>query len=77
MGVFVYTFLGTSKDITMGPTAIMSLLVAEFATERAPVKHDPTFAIILTFFTGFIQLAMGLLNMGELPSDKNRFLIGL
>lgn len=25
---FRYTFLGTSKDVTVGPTAVMSLLVA-------------------------------------------------
>ena len=64
MGVFVYTFLGTSKDITLGPTAIMSLLIAEFASEKSPIKDDPTYAIFLTFFTGLIQLVMGLLNMG-------------
>ena len=27
MGVFLYTLLGTSKDVTLGPTAIMSLIV--------------------------------------------------
>jgi sodium-independent sulfate anion transporter 11 len=27
MGVFIYCFLGTSKDVTLGPTAIMSLIV--------------------------------------------------
>lgn len=78
MGVFIYTFLGTSKDITMGPTAIMSLLTAEFAAERIPVKHGSdheaaqaaaaTYAIVLTLMSGIIQFAMGLFNMGELPS---------
>eukprot|EP00039_Didymoeca_costata_P016445 m.296805 g.296805 ORF g.296805 m.296805 type:complete len:750 (-) comp16393_c8_seq6:1506-3755(-) len=27
MGVLVYTFMGTSKDITLGPTALMSLII--------------------------------------------------
>jgi len=33
MGVIVYFFTGTSKDITLGPTALMSLIVAESFTE--------------------------------------------
>jgi sodium-independent sulfate anion transporter 11 len=31
IGLFVYMFFGTSKDITLGPTAIMSLLVSKEA----------------------------------------------
>ncbi|XP_013414887.1 LOW QUALITY PROTEIN: sodium-independent sulfate anion transporter-like [Lingula anatina] len=63
MGCFVYTFLGTSKDITMGPTAIMSLMTADFGqTEWLP--HNATNAIILTFFAGIIQMIMGFLHLG-------------
>ncbi|XP_042305360.1 sodium-independent sulfate anion transporter isoform X2 [Sceloporus undulatus] len=60
MGCFVYCFLGTSKDVTLGPTAIMSLLVSSYAF------HDPTYAILLAFLSGCIQLAMGLLHLGFL-----------
>lgn len=67
MGVFIYAFLGTSKDITLGPTAIMSLMIAEFASEKSPVHNDPTYAIVLTLFCGIILLVMGLLNMGKVP----------
>lgn len=69
MGVFIYALLGTSKDITLGPTAIMSLLVAEFASDRSPVPDDPTYAIVLTLISGLMQLVMGLLNMGEYASQ--------
>lgn len=31
VGCFVYCFFGTSKDIQLGPTAIMSFLTAIFA----------------------------------------------
>lgn len=62
MGVFVYTLLGTSKDITLGPTAIMSLMTAAFAT--SPVEDDPTFAIVLCLFCGIVQLVMGILHLG-------------
>jgi len=65
MGVFVYCFLGTSKDITLGPTAIMSLLIADFASEKSPIKGDATYAVILTLMCGIIQFVMGLLNLGK------------
>lgn len=60
MGCFVYCFLGTAKDVTLGPTAIMSLLVSSYAF------HEPVYAILLTFLSGCIQLAMGLLHLGEM-----------
>uniref|UniRef100_A0A8D0H5B1 Solute carrier family 26 member 11 n=1 Tax=Sphenodon punctatus TaxID=8508 RepID=A0A8D0H5B1_SPHPU len=60
MGCFVYCLLGTSKDVTLGPTAIMSLLVSSY------VFHDPTYAVLLAFLSGCIQLAMGLLQLGFL-----------
>ncbi|XP_074870272.1 sodium-independent sulfate anion transporter isoform X2 [Carettochelys insculpta] len=57
VGCFIYCLLGTSKDVTLGPTAIMSLLVSSYAF------HDPAYAILLTFLSGCIQLAMGLLHL--------------
>ncbi|XP_075760241.1 sodium-independent sulfate anion transporter [Pelodiscus sinensis] len=60
VGCFVYCLLGTSKDVTLGPTAIMSLLVSSYAF------HDPAYAVLLTFLSGCIQLAMGLLHLGFL-----------
>ncbi|XP_062447752.1 sodium-independent sulfate anion transporter isoform X2 [Rhea pennata] len=58
MGCFVYCLLGTSKDVTLGPTAIMSLLVSSYTF------HDPVYAVLLAFLSGCIQLAMGLLRLG-------------
>ncbi|XP_052664211.1 sodium-independent sulfate anion transporter isoform X2 [Harpia harpyja] len=60
MGCFVYCFLGTAKDVTLGPTAIMSLLVSSYAF------HEPVYAILLAFLSGCIQLAMGILHLGFL-----------
>ncbi|XP_064532305.1 sodium-independent sulfate anion transporter isoform X3 [Pseudopipra pipra] len=60
MGCFVYFFLGTAKDVTLGPTAIMSLLVSSYAF------HEPVYAVLLAFLSGCIQLAMALLHLGFL-----------
>ena len=62
MASFIYTIFGTSKDLTIGPTVVMGLLTATFAL--SPIDRDPTFAIVLTFFTGLVQLVMGLLSLG-------------
>merc|ERR1711953_153875 len=74
MGVFVYCFLGTSKDITLGPTAIMSMLVAACCKrpDAWPMEYpdgpatesDPILAVNLTFLTGIILLVLGILNLG-------------
>ncbi|KAM8945313.1 sodium-independent sulfate anion transporter [Pelodytes ibericus] len=60
VGCFVYCLLGTSKDVTLGPTAIMSLLVSIYTS------GDIYLAILLSFLSGCIQLGMGLLNFGFL-----------
>ncbi len=74
MGCFIYVLFGTSKDITLGPTAILSLLTAsitdscDYDLER-PELRIPC-AVALTFFSGAIQLAIGLLNLGGWGSLK-------
>ena len=58
MGGFIYCILGTSKDITLGPTAIMSLFV------RTHGQGDVVQVVILTLLGGCIQLVMGVLRLG-------------
>lgn len=59
MGCFAYCIFGTSKDITLGPTAIMSLIVSAYGRPEIPA-----FVIFLTLFSGLIQLVMGILKIG-------------
>ncbi len=63
MGCFVYCIFGTSKDITLGPTAIMSLMTAAFGT--SPVAKDATYAVILSLVSGIFQLLMGIFSLGQ------------
>lgn len=81
MGCIVYCFLGTSKDITLGPTAIMSLMTAIFATyqfsdeysnltetekKRVTEVFNPIIAVLMTFFCGIVQTVMGIFHVGFL-----------
>ncbi|XP_028984604.1 sodium-independent sulfate anion transporter [Betta splendens] len=60
MGGFIYTVLGTSKDVTLGPTAIMSLLCFSV------VGGQPHRAALLSLLCGLVQAAMALLRLGFL-----------
>ncbi|KAI4503512.1 hypothetical protein M0802_001734 [Mischocyttarus mexicanus] len=56
LGSFVYVLLGTTKEVSIGPTSLMSLLVLEYTRDM------PTdFVILLTFLAGCVELAMGFL----------------
>lgn len=59
LGTVIYTVLGTSKDVPMGPTAIVSLL-----TFSALPGFGPVHATLLCFLTGVVQLIMGLCGLG-------------
>lgn len=65
MGGFIYCIFGTSKDITLGPTAIMSLLCSEY------IGGDPVFAVVLTLLCGIIQAGMALLRLGKMGNGVN------
>ncbi|XP_063706703.1 sodium-independent sulfate anion transporter [Culicoides brevitarsis] len=60
LGCLVYIFLGTCKDVPMGPTAIAALLTYQVA------KGDVLKAALLAFLTGLIQVLMGFMKLGFL-----------
>lgn len=64
----MYLFFGSSKDITVGPTAIMALMTAQYAA-KAQVDADglpigPYYAVLLAFLSGIIILVFGILRLG-------------
>jgi sodium-independent sulfate anion transporter 11 len=59
-GVVVYTFLGGCKDVSVGPTAILSLLAAKSA------QGDVNVAVAGTMLVGLLQLGLSLFNLGVL-----------
>ena len=66
----VYAFLGTSRQLAVGPVAMDSLLVAAGLSALSIV--DPSqyiqMAILLALFMGVIQFLLGMLRMGFIVS---------
>ncbi|KAF9533410.1 sulfate permease [Crepidotus variabilis] len=70
VGVLIYCFFATSKDVSIGPVAVMSLTVSQII-KHVQSKHPgewggPQIASVLAFITGFIVLGIGLLRLGWL-----------
>ena len=66
--VLVYLFLGTSRQLAVGPVAMDSLLVAAGLGTLAitGIENYIALAIFLAFLVGAIQLLLGLFRMGFL-----------
>ncbi|CAG0895869.1 unnamed protein product, partial [Cyprideis torosa] len=62
-GGFVYCILGSVPEMSVGPTAIMSLLTR---TQIQAHTNRPAFAVLLTFLNGLIILLFGVLHLGFL-----------
>ncbi|XP_055902228.1 sodium-independent sulfate anion transporter [Eupeodes corollae] len=60
LGCFVYIFLGSCKDVPIGPTAIAALLT--FQTAHGSWEK----AVLLCLLCGIVELLMGLFNLGFL-----------
>lgn len=67
MGGFIYPFFGTVKQVSIGPTSLMSLLTYEF-TKNLPHQH----VVLLTFMCGIVEMLMGLLKLGKLFHSRNK-----
>ncbi|KAG9288834.1 hypothetical protein G9A89_001158 [Geosiphon pyriformis] len=73
VGVCIYPLFATSKDVMIGPTAIMSLLVGQ-SIIKIQKKFDiegygysnPEIASAITFIAGVITFALGILHLGIL-----------
>lgn len=66
--LFIYAFLGTSRQLSVGPTALVSLLVLSGVSTLATSGTDEfiRLAILTGFLAGAIQLLFGMLRLGFL-----------
>ncbi|XP_037046228.1 sodium-independent sulfate anion transporter-like isoform X2 [Bradysia coprophila] len=60
MACSLYCIFGTCKELTIGPTAIMALMIQKF------VADSQDFAVIIAFISGIVILILGSLNLGFL-----------
>ena len=63
--------MATSKDITIGPTAVLSLLVSQVLAGNVNKRDDGSdiyppviFAACLAFVMGFYQIIVGFFQLG-------------
>ncbi|CAG8583160.1 741_t:CDS:2 [Ambispora leptoticha] len=68
VGVCIYFFFATSKDITIGPTAVMSLLLGQ-TVQKIQTEYPKHYANIdyitaLTLVAGIVSAALGFLRLG-------------
>ena len=70
----VYAFLGTSRQLSVGPAAMDSLIVASGVSALAVVgsDHFVFMAVILAFFVGFFQILFGFFKLGFLVNFLSR-----
>lgn len=70
IGVFIYCFFATSKDVSIGPVAVMSMqvgkVVARIQDHNGDKYSAPVIATVLAFICGVISLGLGLLRLGFL-----------
>jgi MFS superfamily sulfate permease-like transporter len=60
----MYFLFGTSRDLTVGPTSILSLIVATEASKDENGMTNVGDAVFLSFYAGLIELAAGFLHLG-------------
>lgn len=61
--MFLYVFLGSCKQATIGPTAIMSLL-----TFQTCGSDYPQCVVLTAFYTGVFEILMALFQLGWVVS---------
>ncbi|KAI0340645.1 sulfate permease [Trametopsis cervina] len=70
VGVLIYCLFATSKDVSIGPVAVMSLTVSQIikhVDQHNPGRWEhPQIATTVAFICGFIVLVIGLLRLGWL-----------
>ena len=61
----IYAFMGSSRDIAIGPVAVVSLLLGNLLQNEIDPKNIVAYrrlAFTATFFAGVTQLALGILR---------------
>ncbi|KAF9193454.1 hypothetical protein BGZ51_003258 [Haplosporangium sp. Z 767] len=64
IGAIFYCFMGTSKDLTIGPTAVISLITGELVAELSDRLKPQEVAGISCLVVGAMTMILGVLQLG-------------
>lgn len=59
MGSIVYVFFGTVKEVSIGPTSLMALIILQYTFQK-PIQY----VIIMSFVCGILEFLMGVFKLG-------------
>lgn len=68
MGGFVYFILGSCKDLNVGPTAIMALMIQRHVTVLGPAA-----AVLAAFLSGSVIFLCGIFHLGKKLPKQNLY----
>lgn len=70
----IYALLGTSRQLSVGPMAMISLLILSGVSQIGPQSPEEylAYTILLAFMVGVFQLLMGFLKLGFLVNFLSR-----
>ncbi|XP_020595950.1 low affinity sulfate transporter 3-like [Phalaenopsis equestris] len=72
----IYAVMGSSREIAVGPVAVISLLLSSMVQKIVDPSSDPTgyrkTVFTVTFFTGIFQASFGFLRLGFLADFLSR-----
>ncbi|XP_023164585.2 sodium-independent sulfate anion transporter isoform X1 [Drosophila hydei] len=63
IGSIIYVFFGTIPQVSIGPTSLMAIMTLQFCADK-PVQ----IVIVLAFLAGFVELLMGVFQLGFIVS---------
>ncbi|GJN23905.1 hypothetical protein PR202_gb11597 [Eleusine coracana subsp. coracana] len=76
----IYPLMGTSKDIAMGPVAVVSLMLGTLLQNEIDPKKNPMeyrrLAFTATFFAGLTEAALGFFSLAPPVSLKKGLTLG-
>ncbi|KAG0264873.1 hypothetical protein BGZ95_003512, partial [Linnemannia exigua] len=64
IGAIFYCFMGTSKDLTIGPTAVISLVTGELVADLAEKMTPPEVAAMSCLIVGVFTMLLGVFRLG-------------
>lgn len=59
VGSLIYMLLGTVREVSIGPTSLMSIITVSYTYEK-PIEY----VFIMTFVCGCVEMAMGIFRLG-------------